>query len=116
MSKQMMKPFKVDKTKFDAELNKRNISRTEVSFDIGRNRNYLNSCMCEGRIPATEMLLIEAKYGIKPQDVAPDKEPKETIKRPDEVQQIELILSDETISKLEVAMFRAFTAALKGEM
>ena len=107
--------FPIDATKFDAELKKRGIrSRNVISEQMGYSRNYFNARVNDKALPANVMIALEAKYGIKAEDIAPVKEQK-TIKAPDEVQQIELIMSDETIAKLEAAMLRAFTTALKGE-
>ena len=108
------KTFPVDAVKFDAELKKRGIkSRNVISEEMGYSRNYFNARVNDKFFPRNVMVALEAKYGIKAEDIAPDEE--KTDRQVDSTQEIALILTTETINRLEEAMYRAVLRALKEE-
>ena len=69
--------FPVDPEKFEKLAHKRGVTKSMISKEIGRSDSYIRTSIARGILQSTAAQLIEAKYGIKPDDYAPDPEPAE---------------------------------------
>lgn len=63
----------VDSAKLSAHMKARKLSKTLVSQEMGYSPSYLSHCMDKGRIGIKAALILEAKYGICPNDYDPGK-------------------------------------------
>ena len=64
---------KIDPQKMRNVLRDKGLSKVEVSEAIGKSKNYISCCICNGEISATALQLIGIKYGIEERDIAPEK-------------------------------------------
>ena len=62
----------VSKTKLYDALNKRGLTPTEASKEIGFGRDYLSNAVCTGYISARGALYLDKFFSIKPEDYQPD--------------------------------------------
>lgn len=100
----------VDKKKLDSEIRKRGLNGAAVSKEMGYCRDYISTVKYEGYISPPGMKMLQVLYNITPEDIAPTlDDSKEDEGKPKEAA---LILSTETISRIEEAMYRAFKKAL----
>ena len=70
-----VKSFPVDPEKFEKLAHKGGVTKAMISKEIGRSDSYIKTSIARGILQSTAAQLIEAKYGIKPDDYAPDPEP-----------------------------------------
>lgn len=73
---------KIDPQKMRNVLRDRGLTQAEVSEAIGKSKNYISVCICNGEISTTALELIRIKFGIAVKDIAPEKK-KEPEKKPD---------------------------------
>lgn len=67
------KNYPVDSAKLSAHMKARKLSKTLVSQEMGYSPSYLSHCMDYGRIGVKAALILEARYGICPDDYDPGK-------------------------------------------
>ena len=108
--------FPVDKEKLNNEMRKRGLTGQAVSKEMGYCRDYISTVKYEGKIAPAGMKMLQVLYNIAPEDIAPDDIPTNNIASAHETesspQEIALILTTETITRLEEAMYRAVLRAL----
>lgn len=75
---------KIDPQKMRNVLRDKGLSQVEVSEAIGKSKNYISACICNGEISATALQLIGIKYGITERDVEQErkKEPEQKTQAP----------------------------------
>lgn len=84
-----VKSFPVDPEKFEKLAHKRGVTKAMISKEIGRSDSYITTTIARGILQSTAAQLIEAKYGIKPEDYAPDPEkPEEAAFSAEELEKI----------------------------
>lgn len=101
----IVKSFPVDGSKFEALLHKRGITKAIASREIGRSDGYFKMTLQRGIIQATAAGLLEAKYGIKPEDYAPDPDPAEQAEEAAfSAEELEKIIREAVSEAVEVAI------------
>lgn len=68
MSKVRSIDFDVEKVR--SEFDRRGLTFREVSYEIGRERGYIQRCMATGRMPVSYVKLLKALYNLEVEPVA----------------------------------------------
>ncbi|MBQ1297901.1 MAG: helix-turn-helix transcriptional regulator [Clostridiales bacterium] len=104
----------IDKEKLESEMRKRGLSARAVSREMGYCRDYISTVKYEGKISPPGMKMLQMLYNITPEDIAPESIAPAPDLRKDNAppQEVTLILTTETIKRLEDAMYRAVLRAL----
>ena len=70
------KPFKcnltIDGEKLLKEIEKRGLTKSEVSAEVGKSYSYINKCIADKSIAPPVMKLLDLLYDIKYEDIKPD--------------------------------------------
>lgn len=105
----------IDKDKLTNEIRKRGLNARQMSLEMGYCQDYISTIKYEGKISPPGMKMLQMLYNITPEDIAPDVSARAINSSSEEktdVQEVALILTTETINRLEEAIYRAFKRAL----
>lgn len=69
-----MASIKIDPTRFQREIARLDLTYTEIARAIGYSSSFVSDAIRREVIAEPAMLLLEAKFGIKPQDIKPVEE------------------------------------------
>ena len=67
----MGKTVAVDKTRFDDAIKRRGLIAYKMSIDMGYGKSNLGMAVKSGHFTATQAVLLESLFGIKPEEYEP---------------------------------------------
>lgn len=106
-----MKRRVIDADKLKKELQKRGLTANEAGLGLGYCKSYVATCIKDGLMAQTAINLLELKYNIKYEDIAPDEQEK---KEPDPAEK-KVADAMLTTKAVEEGVYRALMRALPSE-
>lgn len=102
-----------DPAKLQKELDERGLIRQKVSKEMGYSSNYLKVCMNDKLIAPSALTILEMKYNIKYEDIAPTTEEPEDVGTDQAEEKVaDAILTSKAV---EEGVYRAIVRALPPE-
>lgn len=101
----------IDGERFKAAFRARAIKPGTASEQMGYSSAYISATANNGRIPVSTTYVIEAMFGISPDEYIIKDDAEEAVKG----DAVEMVISDETMRRLQTVIYTAVKDALEGD-